>query len=83
MVCTYSNFSGDPYYGPLVLSKSDLGSQEIRRVLITGLVGISAIDKLILSFIVVTMNSRDRYEIIGLCKISHLIKQPCSSTVFA
>ena len=32
-----------------------------------------------LSFIVVTMNSRDRYEIIGLCKISHSIKQPFSS----
>ena len=25
------------------------------------------------------MNSRDRYEIIGLCKISHSIKQPCRS----
>ena len=25
------------------------------------------------------MNSRDRYEIIGLYKISHSIKQPCNS----
>ena len=24
------------------------------------------------------MNSGDQYEIIGLCKISHSIKQPCS-----
>ena len=32
-----------------------------------------------LSFIVVTMNTWDRYEIIGLCKISHSIKQPSSS----
>ena len=23
------------------------------------------------------MYSRDRYEIIGLCKISHFLKQPC------
>ena len=23
--------------------------------------------------------SRDRYKIIGLCKISHLLKQPCNS----
>ena len=30
-----------------------------------------------LSFIAVAMNSRDRYEIIGLCEISHFIKQPC------
>ena len=30
-------------------------------------------------FIVVTMNSRDQYEIIGICKTSHSIKQPCSS----
>ena len=28
-------------------------------------------------FIAVAMNSRDRYEIIGLRKISHFIKQPC------
>ena len=27
--------------------------------------------------IMVAMNSRDRYEIIGLRKISHSIKQPC------
>ena len=32
-----------------------------------------------LSFIVVTMNSRDQYEIIGLRKISHSIKQPYGS----
>ena len=31
------------------------------------------------SFIAVAMNSRDRYEIIGLRKISHFIKQPCRS----
>ena len=31
------------------------------------------------SFIVVTMNSRDRHEIIGLCKISYFIKQLCCS----
>ena len=31
------------------------------------------------SFIVATMNSRDQYEIIGLCKISHPKKQPCRS----
>ena len=30
-----------------------------------------------LSFIAVAMNSRDQYKIIGLCKISHFIKQPC------
>ena len=30
----------------------------------------------IISFIVVAMNSRDRYKIIELCKISHSIKQP-------
>ena len=29
------------------------------------------------SFIVVAMNSRDRYEIIRLWEISHFIKQPC------
>ena len=29
------------------------------------------------SFIAVAVNSRDRYEIIGLFEISHLIKQPC------
>ena len=29
------------------------------------------------SFIAVAMNSRDRYEIIGLCEISHFLKQPC------
>ena len=29
------------------------------------------------SFIAVAMNSRDQYKIIGLCKISHFIKQPC------
>ena len=33
----------------------------------------------LLLFIVVAMNNRDRYEIIGLCKISHFIKQPCRS----
>ena len=33
----------------------------------------------LVSFIVVVMNSRDRYEIIGLHKISHSIKQPCRS----
>ena len=31
------------------------------------------------SFIEVVMNSRDQYEIIGLCKISYFIKQPCRS----
>ena len=36
-------------------------------------------DNIHVSFIVVTMNSKDRYEIIGLCKISHSIKQPCGS----
>ena len=25
------------------------------------------------------MNSRDQYEIIGLCEILHSIKQPCKS----
>ena len=29
------------------------------------------------SFIAVAMNSRDQYEIIGLRKISHFMKQPC------
>ena len=33
-----------------------------------------------ISFFMVTMNSRDRYEIIGLRKISYFIKQPCRST---
>ena len=32
-----------------------------------------------LSFIAVAMNSSDQYEIIWLCKISHCLKQPCSS----
>ena len=32
-----------------------------------------------ISFIAITMNNRDRYEIIGLCKISHSIKQSCRS----
>ena len=32
-----------------------------------------------LSFIVVAMNSRNRYEIVELCKISHFIEQPCRS----
>ena len=32
---------------------------------------------LYISFIVVTMNSRDQYEIIGLFNISHSTKQPC------
>ena len=36
--------------------------------------------RMLLSFIVVTMSSRSRYEIIGLHKISHFIKQACSST---
>ena len=31
------------------------------------------------SFTVVAMNSRDRYEIIGLRKIFYFIKQPCKS----
>ena len=31
----------------------------------------------VLSFIAVAMNSRDRYKIIGLRKISHSIKQSC------
>ena len=31
----------------------------------------------IISFIAVAMNIRDRYEIIGLCEISHFLKQPC------
>ena len=31
------------------------------------------------SFIVVALNSRDRYEFIGLRKISHSIKQLCKS----
>ena len=30
-----------------------------------------------MSFIAIAMNNRDRYEIIGLRKISHFIKQPC------
>ena len=30
-----------------------------------------------ISFIAVAINSRDQYEIIGLCKISHFVKQPC------
>ena len=34
---------------------------------------------MILSVIAVAMNRRDRHEIIGLHKISHSIKQPCSS----
>ena len=34
---------------------------------------------LIITFIVVTMNSRDGYEIIGLHKILHSIKQPSRS----
>ena len=29
--------------------------------------------------IVVAMNSKDRYAILGLCKILHFIKQPCNS----
>ena len=32
-----------------------------------------------LSYNTVVLYSRDRYEIIGLLKISHSIKQPCSS----
>ena len=31
------------------------------------------------SYIAVAMYSRDRYEIIGLRKISHFIKQPCKN----
>ena len=31
------------------------------------------------SFIAVVMNSKDWYEIIGLCKISHFIKQFCKN----
>ena len=30
-------------------------------------------------FVAVAMNSRDRYEIIELCKILYSTKQPCSS----
>ena len=33
--------------------------------------------QLLLSFIAVAMNSKDRYEIIGLRENSHFIKQPC------
>ena len=33
----------------------------------------------IVSFIAVAMNNRDQCKIIGLCKISHSIKQPCRS----
>ena len=33
----------------------------------------------LISFIVVAMNSRDQYKIIGLYKISRSIKQPCRS----
>ena len=33
----------------------------------------------VVSFFAVAMNSRDRYKIMGLCKISRFIKQPCSS----
>ena len=29
------------------------------------------------TYIAVAMYSRDQYEIIGFCKISHFIKQPC------
>ena len=32
-----------------------------------------------LSYSTVVLYSRDRYEIIGLLKLSHSIKQPCSS----
>ena len=32
-----------------------------------------------ISYNTVVLYSRDRYEIIGLLKISHSIKQPCSS----
>ena len=28
------------------------------------------------------MNSKDRYEIIGLCKISHFTKQPCRNVCY-
>ena len=30
-----------------------------------------------ISFIAVPMNTRDRYEIVGLRKISHFLQQPC------
>ena len=33
--------------------------------------------QLLLSFIAVAMNSKDRYEIIGLRENLHFIKQPC------
>ena len=32
-----------------------------------------------ISYIAVAMYNRDRYEIIGLCEISHFIKQPCKN----
>ena len=32
-----------------------------------------------ISYNTVVLYSRDRYEIIGLLKLSHSIKQPCSS----
>ena len=35
------------------------------------------INLFVISFIVVAMNSRDRYKIIGLREILHFIKQPC------
>ena len=49
LICgTHLNFSGDPYYKPLMLSTSDLGSKEIRSVLTIGLANISATNMLIL-----------------------------------
>ena len=42
---------------------------------VSALVDVSTV--LQVSFIAVAMNSRDQYEIVGLRKISHFIKQPC------
>ena len=49
LICgTHLDFSGDPYYKPLILSTSDLGSKGIRSVLTIGSASISAINMLIL-----------------------------------
>ena len=46
---------------------------------ITRVHGITITCKIIYIYISVVLYSRDRYEIIGLRKSSHSIKQPCSS----
>ena len=38
---------------------------------------LATISYIAISYIAVAMYSRDQYEIIGLRKISHFIKQPC------